>query len=209
MSDTGAGMDAETAAPDLRAVLHDQGAWKGTGLGLSTVFGIVKQSGGDISVDSRPGQGTTFKIYLPRVHAMIDEVELPAVDADCPRGSETILLVDDEDIVRRFVREVLTQCGYSVLAAGGAEQALEVARAHPSAIHMLLTDVVMPRLSGPELSERLTQERPGLRTLYTSGYAPDAIAHHGVLEPGISFLSKPLNRSSLAQKVREVLDLRS
>ena len=207
VSDTGAGMDDETARQIFEPFFTTKEHGSGTGLGLSTVYGIVKQSGGDISVDSRLGQGTTFKVFLPSVHAMIDEVELPAVDVDLPRGSETILLVDDEDIVRRFVLEVLTECGYSVLAAGGAEQALELSRDHASSIQMLLTDVVMPRLSGPELSEQLAQDRPGLRTLYTSGYAPDAIAHHGVLEPGISFLSKPLNRASLAQKVREVLDL--
>jgi CheY-like chemotaxis protein len=207
VSDTGTGMDARTMRQIFEPFYTTKEVGRGTGLGLSTVFGIVKQSGGDVSVYSEPGHGTTFKIYLPQVRAPIDQIVLPVADTELLRGSETILIVDDEGVVRRFELEVLTECGYTVIeASGGVEHALELAHGHPGRIDLLLTDVVMPTLSGPEVSERLGRDRPNLRTLFTSGYASDAIVRHGVLEPGIAFLPKPLSRAALARKVRETLD---
>ncbi|HWB21686.1 MAG TPA: response regulator [Gaiellaceae bacterium] len=206
VTDSGVGMDTETAHRIFEPFFTTKDIGKGTGLGLSTVFGIVKQSGGDIGVYSEPGQGTTFKIYLPRVQALVDQPEDHGPQRESPRGSETILLTDDEGLVRGFEREVLTELGYTVLEADSPRHALELARDHPSVIHLLLTDVVMPELSGRELSEQLAEKRPELKTLYTSGYATGAIVHHGILEPGFAFLPKPLNRTSLAHKVREVLD---
>jgi CheY-like chemotaxis protein len=201
VSDSGTGMDAETTQRIFEPFFTTKDVGKGTGLGLSTVFGIVKQSGGDI--------GTTFKIYLPRVQASVEQLEKPTTDTKLPRGSETILLTDDEELVRSFEREVLIERGYTVLEAHGPSHALELAREHSGPIHLLLTDVVMPELNGRELSEQLTQNRPEIKTLYTSGYASGAIVHHGILESGVAFLPKPLNRNSLAYKVREVLDSQS
>jgi signal transduction histidine kinase len=206
VSDTGTGMDERTMRQIFEPFYTTKEIGRGTGLGLSTVFGIVKQSGGDVSVYSEPGHGTTFKVYLPQVRAPIDRIAVPVAETELPRGSETILIVDDEHVVRRFELEVLTECGYTVIEASGVQHALELARDHPGRIDLLLTDVVMPTLSGPEVSERLARDRPDLRTLFTSGYASDAIVRHGVLEPGIAFLPKPLSRGALARKVRETLD---
>jgi signal transduction histidine kinase len=206
VTDSGIGMDTETAHRVFEPFFTTKDVGKGTGLGLSTVFGIVKQSGGDIGVYSEPDHGTTFKIYLPCVQALVDQPEDPGPSREAPRGSETILITDDEGLVRGFEREVLAELGYTVLEADSPRHALELAGEHPSVIHLLLTDVVMPELSGRELSEQLAENRPELKTLYTSGYATGAIVHHGILEPGFAFLPKPLNRTSLAHKVREVLD---
>ena len=181
---------------------------KGTGLGLATVFGIVKQSGGDIGVDSEPGRGTTFKIYLPSVRAPRRPGRGPAAgDRVSPAASETILLVDDEELVRSFEREVLTENGYTVLEAEDADHALELATRPPR------HDRPAPHRRRHARHERPRPRRTPRRataremqTLFTSGYATDAIVRHGVLEPGIAFLPKPLNRTALAQKVRELLD---
>ena len=205
VSDDGVGMDGETMQHAFEPFFTTKEVGKGTGLGLSTVFGILKQSGGDVAIDSEPGRGTTVRVYLPRVAEPAQQVQAPTTDGELPRGSETILLVDDEELVRGFEREVLTSTGYTVLEAHGPRHALEIAREHPGIIDLLLTDVLMPGLSGPELAESLCRERPDMQTLYTSGYTPDAIAQHGVLEPD-AFISKPLDRSRLAHKVREVLD---
>jgi signal transduction histidine kinase len=206
VSDTGVGMDAETQARIFEPFFTTKEQGKGTGLGLATVFGIVKQSGGDVFVYSEPGRGTTFKIYLPRVQAPVERLEPRATPETPPRGSETILLVEDEEMVRNLEREVLEAQGYRVLEARNARHALELAQEHAGAIHLLVTDVVMPELSGRELAEQLVALRPDSKVLYTSGYADDAIVRHGVLEPGIAFLPKPLTPASLAHKVREVLD---
>ncbi|MGH9806352.1 MAG: ATP-binding protein [Terriglobia bacterium] len=205
VTDSGTGMSKETLAHIFDPFFTTKAEGKGTGLGLSTVFGIAKQSDGDVAIDSEPGRGTTIRVYLPRVAEPAQQVQAPTTDGELPRGSETILLVDDEELVRGFEREVLTSSGYTVLEAHGPRHALEIARAHPGIIDLLLTDVLMPELSGPELSESLCRERPDMQTLYTSGYTPDAIAQHGILEPD-AFISKPLDRSRLAHKVREVLD---
>jgi two-component system cell cycle sensor histidine kinase/response regulator CckA len=206
VTDTGLGMDPETAQRVFEPFFTTKDVGKGTGLGLSTVFGIVKQSGGDIGVYSEPGQGTTFKIYLPRVASRVDRVESRSSAPTLAGGSETILIADDEELVRSFEREVLVERGYTVLEARGPRHALELAREHEGDIHLLLTDVVMPELNGRELSDQLTQSRPEMKTLYTSGYASGAIVQHGILEPGVAFVPKPLNVVSLTQKIRDVLD---
>jgi PAS domain S-box-containing protein len=205
VSDTGVGMDRATRARVFEPFFTTKAPGKGTGLGLSTVFGIVQQSGGGIWVYSEPGQGTTFKVYLPRVDAELESAR-PSVAAAALRGSETVLLVEDEDQVRAVARRILERNGYQVLAPAGAEEALRLADEYPSQIDLLLTDVVMPRLSGAELSARLLQKRPGLRVLYVSGYTDGGIGAHGMLEEGAAFLQKPFTTESLARKVRSVLD---
>jgi two-component system, cell cycle sensor histidine kinase and response regulator CckA len=209
VTDTGVGMDASTIERIFEPFFTTKDVGGGTGLGLSTVFGIVKQSGGDVGVYSELGRGSTFKVFLPRVDAAVDRIEFPVEDSTAPSGSETILLVDDEELVRSFEREVLLECGYTVLEARGPHHALDLSRDHPGAIHLLLTDVVMPGLSGRDLSAQVTKDRPEIRTLYTSGYPAGAIVRHGVLDHGIAFLPKPLSRVALAHKVREVLDASS
>jgi CheY-like chemotaxis protein len=180
---------------------------KGTGLGLSTVYGIVKQSGGNIWVYSEPGHGTTFKIYLPRVEEELDNLHVRDETESLPRGSETVFLVEDEPSVRSLAYRVLCQQGYTVLEAANGEEALRVAQEHAGEkIHLLLTDVVMPQMGGRELAETLKLLRPDIKVLYTSGYTDNAIVHHGVLNPGTHFLQKPFSPKTLSHKVREVLD---
>jgi CheY-like chemotaxis protein len=179
---------------------------KGTGLGLSTVYGIVKQSGGYIWVYSEAGRGTTFKVYLPRVDAPAETLTRPK-QGDSLAGSETILLAEDDAILRPLAKALLEKLGYTVLDAADAAMALSGARAHQGPINLLVADVVMPGLSGRELARRLAEFRPETRVLYVSGYTDDAIVHHGMLEPGLHFLQKPFTPAVLARKVREVLDL--
>ena len=208
VSDTGTGMDAATRAHLFEPFYTTKEFGRGTGLGLATVYGVVKQSGGHIWVYSEPGQGATFKIYLPRVQ----EAPEPLVAAEpggvraAARGSETILLVEDEQIVRSLARRVLSQQGYTVLEAPAGLEALAVSNAHPGDIHLLLTDVVMPGIGGRELARQLAARRPRARVLYLSGYSDDAIVSHGLLDPGTFFLQKPFTPQALTRKVREVLD---
>jgi len=177
---------------------------KGTGLGLSTVYGIVKQNGGFITVASEPGAGASFHVHLPRLQASAAAVPAPPVEA--PRGgSETVLLVEDEEMVRRLTRRVLERFGYRVLSAAGAAEAVDVAREHAAPIHLLLTDIVLPKTNGRLLWEELRRARPELRVLFMSGYTDDVIAQHGVLEEGIPFLQKPFSIEALTRKVREAL----
>jgi CheY-like chemotaxis protein len=206
VSDTGIGMKPETIPQIFEPFFTTKREGEGTGLGLATVFGIVKQTGGDIRVESEPGRGTTFKIYLPYARTPVERFSHSIVTARPSRGSETILLVEDEDLVRNLEREVLEASGYTVLEADSASQALELADDHRGTIDLLLTDVVMPHVSGPELAEQLAARRPTVRILYTSGYAANMIAQQGVLEPGVAFIPKPLTPTSLTHKVREVLD---
>ena len=181
---------------------------KGTGLGLSVVYGIVKQSGGNIWVYSEPGQGTTFKIYLPRVDEETTALS-PQNKADSlPKGGETVLLVEDEPSVRRLAARVIRDQGYTLLEAANGEEALNVAQEYDGPIHLLLTDVIMPQMGGKELAEKLKTVRSKMKALFISGYTDEAIVRHGVLKPGTNFLQKPFSPTTLAQKVREVLDWR-
>jgi PAS domain S-box-containing protein len=205
VSDTGVGMDAPTRARIFEPFFTTKEKSKGTGLGLSTVYGIVKQSGGYIWVYSEADHGTTFKVYLPRVDAPV-EPQPPAREAATVTGTETILLAEDDEMLRPLAKGLLGKLGYTVLEAENAEQALAVAGAHPGPIHLLVADVVMPGASGRELARRLEPTRPDTRVLYVSGYTDDAIVHHGMLEPGLNFLQKPFTPTALARKVREVLD---
>jgi PAS domain S-box-containing protein len=208
VADTGQGMSDETQAHLFEPFFTTKERGKGTGLGLATVYGIVQQSGGHIRVNSAADRGSTFLIYLPRVEAPEDGVQRadrPLLPHPSP-GTETVLLAEDEEMVRRLAREILSGNGYKVLEAGNGREALLLSEAHRGEIHLLLTDVVMPKMSGRELTERIRPLRPDLRILFMSGYTDDAILRHGVLEDGIPFLQKPFTAEELARKVREVLD---
>jgi len=205
VTDTGCGMDRAVQECIFEPFFTTKEPGKGTGLGLSTVFGIVQQSGGDISVDSEPGAGTTFKIHFPLVAAEADVIR-PHVVPSTLRGNETILLVEDEEQVRTIARNILRKQGYRVLAAQHAGEALLLSERHAAKIDLLVTDVVMPQMSGPELAKRLASTRPEMKVLCMSGYTDDSIVRYGVLESGIAVLQKPLTPATLATKVREVLD---
>ncbi|HEY3204789.1 MAG TPA: PAS domain S-box protein [Thermoanaerobaculia bacterium] len=210
VADTGVGIDTDTQRHIFEPFFTTKDKPHGTGLGLATVYGIVSQSGGHILVDSEPGRGAVFTIYLPRVDSLAATPAEPVlVPAAAGRGSETILLVEDEDAVRELTRRCLQSAGYTVLEAASAEAALDVCARHPERIDLLLTDVIMPGVSGPELSRRLLENRPAIRVLYVSGYTDTAIASQGILEAGAFFLQKPFSPDSLARKVRDVLDTRS
>ena len=206
VSDTGVGMDSETRARIFEPFFTTKELGKGTGLGLSTVYGIVKQSQGHMWVYSEPGQGATFKVYLPH-HLDPDEV-LPAPPPArvVPRGWETILAVEDEESLLHLVAEILRGAGYSVLTAPGPKEALRALLEHREPVHLLLTDVVMPGMSGRALADQISSERPGIRVLYMSGYTDNAIVHHGVLDPGVTYIQKPFTPDTLIKTVREVLD---
>ena len=206
VSDTGIGIDAQVKAHIFEPFFTTKEKGKGTGLGLATVYGIVKQSDGSIWVDSEPGQGTTFKIYLPRVEAAAEPPAPKPMPPASVRGSETILLAEDEEAVRNLMRRVLEAHGYTLLVAADGQEALRLADGHKGPIHLLLTDIVMPNLGGRQLAERVVSARHATKVLYLSGYTDDAIVHHGVLEPGIAFLEKPFTPQGLARKVRELLD---
>jgi hypothetical protein len=206
VSDTGLGMDEQTKARLFEPFFTTKEMGKGTGLGLSTVYGIVKQSGGYIWVYSELGRGTTFKVYLPQVEAAAT-VDLPATAPEAaPRGSETVLLVEDEPALRAVARRVLQRQGYAVLEAAHGDAALALVATHQGPLDLLVTDVVMPGLSGRDLADRLTAARPDLRVLFVSGYSGEALAHHGILDPDLAYLEKPFSPDALAIKVREVLD---
>lgn len=206
VSDTGMGMSRDVLAHIFEPFFTTKEQGKGTGLGLATVFGIVKQNGGDIQVYSEEGVGTTFKIYLPRAEAAPAAATPKEQIDDIPRGTETILLVEDEPVVREVVRRVLHEQGYTLLEAQDAQEALHLAARFSGTIHLLLTDVVMPGMSGKALAQQLTQTYPKLKILFMSGYTDNAIVHHGVLEPGTAFIHKPFSAAALARKVRRVLD---
>ena len=206
VSDTGVGMDAATQARIFEPFFTTKEKGKGTGLGLATVYGIVKQSGGWIWVYSEPGHGTTFKVYFPRALEAAAPVAPGPASPVSVRGSETVLVVEDEEVIRKLGRKVLTANGYTVLVAANGRDAEQVAGQHDGAIHLLVTDVVMPGMNGREVAQRLAGTRAGIKVLYLSGYTDDAIVHHGVLEPGVAFLQKPFTPAVLGRKVREVLD---
>lgn len=206
VSDTGAGMDTETQARVFEPFFTTKETGQGTGLGLSIVYGIVKQSDGDVWVYSEPGQGTTVKLYFPSVEQAPSGGAPPPAPPQAPGGTETILLVEDEPQVRTLARRVLEASGYTVLEAERGEQALELATAHAGPIHLLLTDVVMPGIGGPGLAQELARAHPTLKVLYMSGYTDATIAPRGVLQPGVELLEKPFTPSLLTKRVRTVLD---
>ncbi len=205
VTDSGAGMDDETRSHIFEPFFTTKPAGSGTGLGLSTVYGIVNQSGGEISVYSELGIGTTFKVYLPRVDAA-SEVEPSRQQRPSVHGKETILVVEDEESVRTLTVQVLRRFGYDVLAASDPAQALALCEQNHGRISLLLTDVVLHRMSGRELAEQIAEREPAIRVLYMSGYTDDAVLHHGVLSAEAFFLQKPFTTDGLARKVREVLD---
>jgi signal transduction histidine kinase len=205
ITDTGTGIDKATLTRIFEPFFTTKPMGKGTGLGLSTVFGIVSQSGGSVWVYSEIGKGTTFKVYLPRVAEAVDVLLSVAAPASA-RGSETILLVEDDDQLRVVARGILARNGYHVIDARNAGEALLHAEKHPGLIHLLLSDVVMPQMSGPELAKRLARARPRMKVLCMSGYTDDSIVRHGVLEAQMAFLQKPITPESLTMKVREVLN---
>ena len=205
VSDTGEGMDKETQLRIFEPFFTTKEKGKGTGLGLSTVYGIIKQSRGYVLVESEPGQGTTFRIYLPRVEDALEPTHAVGAARTHAGGSETVLLVEDEESVRQLVRETLESKGYKILEADNGEAALQIVAGHSGTIDMLITDVVMPGMSGRELSARLCASRPQTKVLYLSGYTEDAIVHEGVVDPDTAFLQKPFTLQMLARKVREVL----
>jgi CheY-like chemotaxis protein len=205
VADNGFGMDANTTARVFEPFFTTKAQGRGTGLGLSTVYGIVKQSGGHITVSSELDRGTTFRVYLPRVDEPVDR--LPTAPA--PRlldGTETVLVAEDEAGVRRLIQRVLEHHGYQVLAVATPHDAIEMARGFAEPIHLLLSDVVLPHMSGRALASHVTDIRPEVRVLYTSGYTDNTITQLGVLEPGTPFIQKPFTPDTLLRKVREVLD---
>jgi PAS domain S-box-containing protein len=206
VSDTGMGMNATTQTHIFEPFFTTKERGKGIGLGLSTVYGIVKQSEGYVSLESQPGRGTTFKVYLPSVDAPVEATASGPRRPASLGGDETVLVVEDQEPVRRLTRKVLEMQGYAVLAAADGLEALRVAEHHAGTIHILVTDLVMPGMNGREVGRQLTAGRPDMRVLYLSGYADDAIGRHGVLEPGLAFLQKPFTPETLARRVREVLD---
>jgi PAS domain S-box-containing protein len=206
VSDTGIGMSAEVKAHLFEPFFTTKELGRGTGLGLATVYGIVKQNRGSIWVDSEPGQGATFQIYLPRVDESVTPQPQPEWMVALPQGSETILLVEDEPQVRELAAKMLSAHGYRVVVAANGLEALKAAEEIDDRFDLLITDVVMPWLSGPELVAKLKQKRPDLKVLYVSGYGDEMIAHHGVLEPDVVLLSKPFTAGLLAQKIRQLLE---
>jgi CheY-like chemotaxis protein len=205
VSDSGIGMDPSTKARIFEPFFTTKEKGKGTGLGLSMVYGIVKQSNGYIDVSSEVGIGTSFEIYLPKVDAAIDTATT-TVTSGSLRGSETVLLVEDDPSLRVLAVRMLESFGYTVVEANGGAEALEICRQREGDIHLLLTDVVMPGMSGRVLAEQLLPQRPQLKVVYMSGYTGQTVGAHGVLAEGSHFLPKPFTREALGRKIREVLD---
>jgi two-component system cell cycle sensor histidine kinase/response regulator CckA len=206
ITDSDQGIAAEHLPHIFEPFYTTKQAGKGTGLGLATVYGIVKQNSGFVWVYSEPGLGTTFRLYLPRVRSVSSEVRIAKPDESSPCGCETLLLVEDEASVRQAARQFLMRSGYNVLEATDGEDALQVSRDHHGPIHLMITDVVMPRLGGPRLAERLADERPDMKVLFVSGYAENTVLKHGKIEVTTRFLQKPFSLKVLARKVREVME---
>jgi CheY-like chemotaxis protein len=205
-TDTGIGMSAEVRSRLFEPFFTTKESGKGTGLGLATVYGIIRQSGGHIVVYSEPGRGTSFKIYLPRVDQPPPGPERPSGEHEVVGGSETVLVVEDDPGVREIATSMLARKGYHVLSAPEGAAAMAVARDYRGDIQLLVTDLVMPGMTGRAVAEALTAARPGIRVLFISGYTDDAVVRHQVLEAGAPYLQKPFTQRALAAKVREVLD---
>jgi two-component system cell cycle sensor histidine kinase/response regulator CckA len=207
ISDTGEGMSEEVRHRVFEPFFTTKEKGKGTGLGLSTVYGIVKQSGGNVWIYSEPGRGTTFKVYLPQVESEPRELGEEVVELAPRGGSETILLVEDEAVVRGLARRILEQAGYSVVEASRGDEALRFCAEHAAEVDLLLTDVVMPEMSGKQLADQLKSQYPELKMMFMSGYTDESIVHHGVLDSSVEFIQKPFTPAALIRKVRDVLDL--
>jgi CheY-like chemotaxis protein len=205
VSDTGQGMTEEVRRRIFEPFFTTKEKGKGTGLGLSTVYGIVKQSGGNLSVYSELDKGTTFKVYLPQVAEKIAQAAEKILDVAPRGGSETVLLVEDEEVVRGLARRILEQAGYSVIEASKGAEAILLCQDNAT-VDLLLTDVVMPEMSGKELVDHLKEQRADLKVLFMSGYTDEAIVHHGVLDSSVEFIQKPFTPASLIRRVRDVLD---
>ncbi len=206
VTDTGIGMDAEVAQHIFEPFFTTKGVGKGTGLGLATVYGIVKQTGGSIEVYSSPGDGTSFKIYLPRVEDAVADADVAASASESPIGHEVVLVAEDEIGVRQLIVESLCAAGYFVLEAANGGEAFMLSKMHEGPIHLLVADAIMPRIGGQELAERLSVTRPEMKVLFISGYSETSVVHGETLEGGVDFLAKPFRPSELAIKVRELLD---
>jgi CheY-like chemotaxis protein len=204
VSDTGMGMDESTKSHAFEPFFTTKGPGRGTGLGLSTVFGIVRQSGGAVDIYSAPGKGTSAKVYLPRVDQP-EIVESVADRAKAVKGNETVLIAEDDEMVRSLVKETLVRHGYRVLDAPGPLEAQKISDVYRGVIHLLITDVVMPKINGRDLASRLMRRRPALKVLYMSGYTDGAVINNGILRKETAFLQKPFTPAGLAEKVREVL----
>lgn len=205
VTDTGTGMDAETKARVFEPFFTTKEQGKGTGLGLATVYGIVKQSGGNIWVYSEPGHGTTFKIYLPRAQESVHIAEYPSAKSASAKSTETILIVEDEEAVRNLLRLVLEADGYKVMATGDVDEAIQLCRQQRDKIDLLLTDVVLPKMGGPQLAEQIAAICPRTKIVYMSGYTDNAIIHRGILEAGAAFIEKPISPKMLLERIREYL----
>jgi len=206
VSDNGSGMDKKTLSNLFEPFFTTKEMGKGTGLGLATVYGIVKQNKGFINVYSEPGQGSTFKIYLPRHTAIDPTAPVIHMEQQDPGGNETILLVEDEPAILNMVRMMLERKGYSVLSAATPAEAIALAKIHADKIHLLMTDVVMPEMNGRDLARHLIAVYPDVKLLFMSGYTANVIAHQGVLDEGVSFIQKPFSRADLLIKLRSVLN---
>jgi CheY-like chemotaxis protein len=206
VSDTGHGMDAATLSHVFEPFFTTKPMGKGTGLGLATVYGILKQSGGGIQVESEPGRGTEFRIYLPAEDGGIRRQKQRTASRTVAGGTETILIAEDEPDLRELTRIFLEDYGYKVIEAGSAEQAIQTAELYGEPIHLLLTDVIMPGMSGRQLAERILSRRPQTKIVYMTGYTDDMVVQHKVLEPGVKLLPKPFTKADLALKVRSTLD---
>jgi two-component system cell cycle sensor histidine kinase/response regulator CckA len=207
VSDTGSGMDAATAARVFEPFFTTKDLGKGTGLGLAMAYGIVKQSGGDIRVFTELGRGTVFKIYLPRVKQIMDaHVEPAPFSLHLFQGTETILVLEDEDALRALIRQVLSRAGHTVLDTGDPEEAIQLCERHPGQISLFITDMVLPKMSGPQVVERVSPLRPAMRIMYTSGYPGNAHIPDRVIRNGTTFVEKPFTPDTLVRKVRAILD---
>jgi two-component system cell cycle sensor histidine kinase/response regulator CckA len=205
--DDGVGMNTETRAHIFEPFFTTKEKDKGTGLGLSTVYGIVQQSGGHIRVDSQPGKGSAFRLFFPQVDQEIAlSAQAPVSNTVALRGTETVLLLEDERSFRKMTAEFLERAGYTVLVATSGSEATSIGQLHPTEIHLLLTDVIMPKISGPQLAKVLSVLRPNMRVLFMSGYTDGALEQKDVLSKEVAFIQKPFSWSSLALKIREVLE---